>query len=165
MPSYVVKTNDIREVVRQMEALKGSTGTFDYKEDLLNHLMDDDEYRRIKWFFYCDNVRGNTIRLLDRHFLENFDGSLSGTDKPLLLLSGERLGEAGESPKNEMLGLFVDVKRKGEYPSYVTWEGGAKAFDYFEQLNGNHKGAEGDVMAIEATEQLNESLARYQPLY
>jgi AAA domain (dynein-related subfamily) len=164
MGSYVVKTNDIREVVKHMEALKGSAGTFDFKEDLLNHLTDDEEYRRIKWFFYCDDVRGNTIRLLDRHFLENFAGSLSGTDKPLLLLRGESLGKAGESPKTEMLGLFVDVKRKGEYPGDVTWEGGAKAFDYFEQLNGNHKGVEGDVMAVEATEQLNEGLARYQPL-
>jgi hypothetical protein len=135
MGSYVVKTNDVREVLGKMEALKGTAATFQYKQNLLNHLMED-EYRRIKWFFYCDDDEGNTIRVFDRRFIENFGGSLSASDKPLLL-RGKGIGPEGKSPKTEMLGLFPDVKRKGEYPRHVTWEGGAETLAYFEELNGN----------------------------
>jgi AAA domain (dynein-related subfamily) len=157
MGSYVVKTDDIREVIRQMDALKG-TATLDYKEDLLNHLKED-EFRRIKWFFYCDDVGGNTIRVFDRQFCEKFR-SLFG--KKYMLLEGKNLGEEGQQPKSEMLLLFSD--RKDGYPPYVTWKGDAKALDYFEQLNSNPNDGEDDVLSINSTKSLDDNLLRYQPL-
>lgn len=158
MGSYVVKSDDIREVIRQMEVLKGSAGALVYKQDLLNHLKEI-EYRRIEWFFYCDNRQGNTIRVFDRPFLEKYESSF--TEKSVLL-RGENLGRESEPPKSEMLRLFKD--RKDDYPPFVTWEGKPEALAYFEQLNSNANEGEDDVLSINSTKQLDEKLARYQPM-
>jgi hypothetical protein len=148
MGSCVVKTDDIREVIRQMEALKGTASTLDYKQDLLDHFKED-EYRRVKWFFYCDDRLGNTIRVFDQLLLKEY-GSLFKEKN--VLLRGENLGQESESPKSEMLHLFND--RKDDYPRFVTWKGEPEARDYFEQLNSNPNDGEVDVLSINSNELL-----------
>jgi MoxR-like ATPase len=152
MGSYVVKTDDIREVIRRMDALKGN-GTLEYKQDLLNHLKED-EYRRIKWFFYCDDRRGNTIRAFDPPFFKMFR-NLFGVEK-YLLLRGRNLGKEGESPKNEMLDLFD--AREDPHPPYVTWKGEPEALKHFEQLNSM------EIVVPPRVTPPGPSNARYQPL-
>jgi hypothetical protein len=152
MGSYVVKTDDIREVIRQMKELKGA-GALKYDQDLLNHLMED-EYRRIKWFFYCDDKEGNTIRVFDRQFFERFR---SFFEEKYVLLRGKNLGNEGKSPKIEMLGLF-NKDRKDPYPDHVTWEGKPETLKYFEQLNSNDNNGEKPPKPPEPPE------PRYQPL-
>lgn len=157
MGSYVVKPHDIREVIRKMDSLKGPAKLV-YEEDLLNHLMED-EYRRIKWFFYCDDRMGNTLRVFDRQFVEKHARSFK---KKFELLRGENLGREAAAPKDEMLRLFID--RKDPYPRHVTWEGHPDTLDYFEQLNRNTNDEENGVLPIYSTQQPDENLARYQPL-
>jgi hypothetical protein len=156
--SYVVKTDDIREVIRQMGALTGP-GKLHYKEDLLDHLMED-EYRRIKWFFYCDNKQGSTIRVFDRHFYEKFQ-PLFWKTKGYQLLRAKNIGEQDGKAKSGMLRLFNDRRDR---PRGVTSKGDTKTLDYFERLNSNPNYGKDDVVSINSTKQLDESLARYQPL-
>ena len=157
MGSYVVKTEDICEVIRRREALKGPAATLDYKQDLVNHLRED-EYRRVKWFFYCDDKYGNTIRVFDHQFLEEY-GSLL---KKKVLVEGKNLGREGEPLKSKMLDLFSD--RKDEYPRTVTYDGGLAALEYFGLLNGNANDGEDYVQSVSSNEQVAENLAKYQPL-
>src|SRR5580704_17668741 len=158
MGSYVVKTDDIREVVRQMESLKSPAATLEYKQDLLDH-FNEDEYRRVKWFFYCDDRLGNTIRVFDQQFVKQYGHLFKEKN---VLLRGENLGKESESFKREMLHLFSE--RKDDYPRFVTWKGESEAYGYFEQLNSNLIDREDDVLSINSNEQLDESLAKYQPL-
>jgi hypothetical protein len=69
----------------------------EYKQNLLNHLMEQ-RYRRIKWFFYCDDKQGNTLRVFDRQFLEEF-GSIFGNTH--VLLRGKNLGQEGGAEEFE----------------------------------------------------------------
>jgi MoxR-like ATPase len=161
MGSHVVKTDDIREVIKQMEALKGPAATLDYKQDLLNHLMED-EYRRVKWFFYCDDRQGNTIRVFDRRFLKEYANLFKTVDSEKhVLLRGEKFGKEGDATKRGVLALFSEVR---DAPRVVNWRGGPECLDYFEKLNSESDDAEDVMIVANEVEQPNEDLARYQPL-
>src|SRR4051812_30202285 len=104
--SYVVKTDDIRDLMEQIDGLKPPAATLDYKKDLLDRLREP-EFRRIKWFFYCDDKDGNTIRVFDSRFLQQY-GRLFREKH--LLLRGEKLGSKGEDLKRRVLSLFREVR-------------------------------------------------------
>ena len=89
MGSYVVKSDDIRNTIAQIEAAKPPHGTLDYRPALLDRLAEPD-FRRIKWFFYCDDKQGNTIRVFDAAFLEAHGHLFS---EKYVLLRGKNLGE------------------------------------------------------------------------
>jgi len=94
-----------------MQALKGATGTVDYKAELVEGLMHPD-FRRIKWFFYCDNFEGNSIRVFDRQLVDKYK-HLFRPSESWMLLRGHRLGQENESSKHEMLRLFAGNQTRG----------------------------------------------------
>jgi len=161
MGSHVVKTDDIREVIRRMQDHKGSTGTFDYRMELVEHLLEP-EFRRVRWFFYCDDRQGNTIRVFDREFLKEYGNLFKSVDSEKhVLLCGHDLGEESDATKREILALFSEVR---DAPRSVNWRGGPECLDYFEKLNSESDDAEEMMIAANEFKQPNEDLARYQPL-
>jgi 5-methylcytosine-specific restriction protein B len=157
--SYVVKADNIREVIKQMEALKDSASTFDYDPELVAHLMEP-EFRRIKWFLYNDNQEGNTIRAFDRRLRERYE-RLYNTSDSWVVLRGHKLGLESEPTKLEILRLFTERRGYGEYPRYVTFEGKDDCLDYFEKLN-NEK--EAVVIPVNQDEQPKGNRERYLAL-
>lgn len=158
MGSYVVKADDIRNLIEQIEALKPEAATLDYKRDLLDRLMEP-EFRRIKWFFYCDDRQGNTIRVFDRHFLQQY-ARLFG--EKYVLLRGKNLGNESGDPKRQILSLFSEVRK--DYPSSVTYEGEPACLEYFDQLNSASPPRDEEVIVTYPNEQTEEGNPRYQPL-
>src|SRR5262245_58813275 len=92
------------------------------------------DFRRIKWFFYCDNFEGITFRVFDRRLEEKYQQFFVRSER-WLLLRGQRLGEENEPIKVKILSLFTQLQREGEYPKFVTHKGEAECLDYFERLN------------------------------
>lgn len=161
MGSHVVKADDIREVIRRMQDYKGPTGTFDYRMALVEHLLEP-EFRRVRWFFYCDDRQGNTIRVFDREFLKKYGNLFKTVDSEKhVLLRGENLGKESDATKREILALFSEVR---DAPRFVTWRGGPECLDYFEKLNSESDDAEDMMIAANEVKQPTEDLARYRPL-
>jgi hypothetical protein len=83
---------------------------FCYKEGLFECLKTE-KWARIKWFYYCDNDRGNTIRLYDEehyqfennsdHYLQHRGkfGELVGQRPDRVLIRGENLGKENQDLK------------------------------------------------------------------
>src|SRR5438477_9634968 len=79
MGSYVVRTDDISAVIARMEEEKGPAGRLVYSKELVDRLKEA-KFRRIKWFFYCDDREGNTIRVFDGRFLQDCGNLFRNTD-------------------------------------------------------------------------------------
>jgi len=159
--NYVVKAENLRDLIRQMNDLKGPVATLDYRRDLVEHLLEP-EFRRIKWFFYCDRRQGNTIRVFDRGFLESYGNLFKTVDSEKhVLLRGDKLGEENGVTKRGILGLFSEVR---DAPPFVTWQAKPEALDYFEKLNSEAHDAEDEMTSENEHEQPNEYSGRYKQL-
>jgi hypothetical protein len=158
--SYVVKAENLRDLIQQIDDLKDPVATLDYRLDLVEHLLDP-EFRRIKWFFYCDDRTGNTIRVFDRRFLERYRNLFKTADtEKHVLLRGKRLGEENGETKRKILDLFSEhLKAKG-----LTWKGEEKDLDYFEKLNSESHDAEGEMTLADEDGRPNEHSERYKAL-
>lgn len=75
MSSFVARIDDVPALLDSWEQmLKEANGAqeFTVNEDVFATL---DQWPRIKWFYYCDDQDGNTIRIYDKEHLDHFGGS------------------------------------------------------------------------------------------
>lgn len=130
MASYIVEISNFATFLQAYRALvaraveqgiqPGAT-TDDVPGDRLNQVVQSLAHRQnasVKWFYYCDNQRGNTIRIYDRP-LRNANPDLfydrEGGETFVVLRSRE-VGSAGEALKVEILGLFDRSVKTSELP-------------------------------------------------
>jgi MoxR-like ATPase len=156
--SYVVKADDIQDLIKQIEELRPATARLNYRKDLLERFTEP-EFQRIKWFFYCDDKQGNTIRVFDTGFLKRYGKIL---DNEHILLSGNELGNADGDLKQRILALFSATRK--DYPKSVNYRGGPACQEYFDQLNKASLERNDGVITMDTTEHVEESLQRYQAL-
>ncbi len=112
MGSYIVKSANLREVVRQWRQLAQQLKPghrFDLRESLFDHL-EQPQFQRIQWFYYCDNDQGVTIRLYDRAFTAAHNGDYIDQDD--CVLRGIGLGDEQDNLKRQMLALFDEHERR-----------------------------------------------------
>lgn len=75
MPSFVVRIPDMKALMRSWKALlaNGPGGQwFTLNKEVLRSL---NQWPRIKWYYYCDDANGNTIRIYDTEHLQRYGGS------------------------------------------------------------------------------------------
>ncbi|MGI8423062.1 MAG: McrB family protein [Chloroflexota bacterium] len=130
MASYAVRTDDLGRVIQQMAAQAPSGAAFDYDERLAEALRSR-ELRHLRWFFYCDNDAGNTIRIYDRVFGENYR-HLFKEPKTCVVLRGHGLGTETEAPKREVLQLFEEQEK---LPRQVSTNSAERTLQWFAQRN------------------------------
>jgi hypothetical protein len=107
MSSYVARTNDISVVVHKMEEIaKREGGTVKYAPEMLD-VLGRPENRRIKFFYYCDNHQGITVRLYDRKLVEQHPEIIC--ESPRVILRGKGLGEYKGDAKHAQSADWVAV--------------------------------------------------------
>lgn len=92
------------------------TGMFD--------TLEGEAWKRIRWYYYCDNERGNTIRLYDsEHFSQHEDAYLEllgsgkhGSFVDRVLLRGENLGRVGYVLKQQLRRCFAKCDPANKAP-------------------------------------------------
>ncbi len=74
MSSFVARIDSMAQLLKSWNTLlEGRSGVaFTFNEDVLNSF---DQWPRIKWFYYCDDQDGNTIRLYDTEHFLRFGGA------------------------------------------------------------------------------------------
>ena len=106
MSSFVVRIPDMGALMLSWrELLSGATGQkYEYNEQVLRTLG---EWPRIKWFYYCDDQNGNTIRIYDAEHLRHFGGShylnLDGVRKghyERVIFRGEKMWSGDQAELN-----------------------------------------------------------------
>jgi len=73
--SYVVKIDDMQKLLSKWKELLAEADVnpeFSYNDTVLKELS---QWPRIKWFYYCDNADGNTIRIYDTEHLNHYGGA------------------------------------------------------------------------------------------
>ena len=90
------------------------------------------EYPRIQWYYYCDNRKGNTVRLYDSEFFQKFR-RLYVEQKNYDILRGTDLGDTDEALKQEFLSLLDERKDARKEGLSTNWP--KKCLAYFEQKN------------------------------
>src|ERR1700693_2513861 len=73
--SFVVQINDMNALLEswnQMLATANGSQVFTMNDEVLQTLS---EWPRIRFFYYCDNDNGNTLRIYDTEHFERFGGS------------------------------------------------------------------------------------------
>jgi hypothetical protein len=158
LSSYVVETTDFKKLLQKIEDIKPEGATLDFHPDLVKHLMEP-EFQKLRWFFYCDNFEGLTIRAFDRNLREKHEDLFLAAGS-WTLLRGKKFGQENDSVKQTILSLFSN--RKTDYPSDVTHHGSDACVDYFETLNVDSGAMEGSVgKEVNTTDEIP---SRYQEL-
>lgn len=89
--NYICEIGNLDGFVGQMEELCEGTNTeFHFKGEIVRELQRR-EWKRIRWFYYCDQQDGNTIRLYDREFFARFK-HLYWAQGDYVILRGNELG-------------------------------------------------------------------------
>jgi DNA polymerase III delta prime subunit len=131
MPSYVVQSQNVRNLVTGWEQLahnhNAAQAQFRYEETLFAHL-EEARFRRIQWFYYNDNDNGVTIRLYDSDFGVAYPNDF--VEGNCVVLRGRHLGPAGGPLKGAMRALF-NTRR----PPHDLGADFQTRIDYFERLN------------------------------
>ena len=73
--SFVVRIDDMTALLEswnQLLATASGSQVFTTNDEVFQTL---NEWSRIKWFYYCDDADGNTLRLYDGEHFEHFGGS------------------------------------------------------------------------------------------
>ncbi len=159
MGSYVVKADDIAKVIQQITVLIPHTAKLEALKPLVDNIRQP-EFRRIKWFFYCDDKQGNTIRVFDSSFDDKYRALF--TKDRHVLLRGKNIGPENAKVKREILGLFTEVSK--DVPPFVTYEGSRECFEYFEEKNRDSGTGDDHVIDNYVVEHPIEIQQRYQTL-
>jgi hypothetical protein len=124
--SYIVRTDRIVDVVGRMKQL-APEATWDVVEGASELL--DGEFSHMKYFYYCDDKEGNTIRAYDPAFTEAMQkAGIWLTDH--VILRGHKVGPRNGEVKGRIRGLFDDcVAGRLETDDQVR-------YSHFSQLNG-----------------------------
>jgi len=131
MGSYICQIDDLGELIKNMGRLaEGTQGSFRYKEKE-GVILKLKEYPRIKWYYYCDNAEGNTIRLYDSEFYNEFS-KLYKEPKDYVILRGYDLGKARETLKQKIRDLFESMEKP---PPEIKAKHPDKCLPYFEERN------------------------------
>jgi hypothetical protein len=121
MSSFVVRIDDIRALLRQWKTLlTGRAGpTFTMNEKVLRELG---QWPRIKWFYYCDDQDGNTIRLYDTEHMSRYSqayylepNSWSKEHYERVILRGKRMWHGAEANLKRMDSLRVRFRRQSPW--------------------------------------------------
>ena len=135
MRSYICQIDDLGELIKNMRKLaEGTAGMFDYKAGIISKI---EEYRRIKWYYYCDCREGNTIRLYDSEFHERFGtlrelNKLYVEPKGYVILRGHDLGTPDETLKQKIRDLFENMEKP---PPGINTKHRKACLSYFEERN------------------------------
>lgn len=144
--TYVCKIQNLRELIDKMKRLaEGAEGprlTFDYDPRVIDEL-EQAANGRIKWFLYCDQQEGNTIRLYDSKFFESFR-HLYKEPGTYVILRGEGLGETEGQLKHNIRDLFGEIQKA---PRDINTNNPEACLSYFE--NGEHNNTEIEVPPTE----------------
>lgn len=162
MASYVVRIDDIAKVIAGMEQLAREVGgTLKYKKRVIDTLSSE-PYRRIRWFYYCDDLVGNTIRLYDNEFVNKF-GYLYQDQKSRVVLRGTGLGNEPDATKQAMLKFFAEAFPP---PPRVNTKKLEESHEYFEKKNAMNT-QETEVLAetiLEKKDEPTDGLEGYETL-
>ena len=151
--TYVCKIQNLRELIDRMKRLAEGAGgprpKFDYDSRVIDEL-EQTENERIKWFLYCDQQNGNTIRLYDsKFFRERRD--LYKEPGTYVIFRGKNLGEPEEKLKKDIRELFGEIQKA---PSQISINQHEDCLKHFKELNvaniqendGNGDNGDGPVM-------------------
>ena len=130
MASYVARSENITRVIQQMNRLAEATGTIEFHPDLIPALTSG-ENRPLKWFYYCDDRNGITIRLYDEEFRKQH-GRIFQTYETYVILRGKNLGTDRDRTKREMRGLFDELLQP---PREINTNNPERALEYFQARN------------------------------
>lgn len=129
MASFIVRIEDLSTFVERLQQVaKG----FRYKRDLIETLRSAD-FRRIKWFYYCDDLEGITLRILDDKFTKS-ESHLFEVPGQNVILKGENLGSEDQEIKQSIRSLF-DEKHAPPPGVNSTRENREKSEEHFQALN------------------------------
>jgi 5-methylcytosine-specific restriction endonuclease McrBC GTP-binding regulatory subunit McrB len=147
MASYIVRANDISAVVHRMgQIAKDAGGSLEYDPSIFDELMSA-PFRRIKWFYYCDDHYGNTIRLYDPEFYERFS-HLFREPEARVIVRGNDLGRGRDETKRQLLGLF---SKSAKPPGDMNTNNIENSDKYFRSIN-NSAVDQGAIMVAEKEE-------------
>ena len=156
--TYICRIDDLARLIGEMEQLSHDRA-FVYR-DRLGETLTEERYKRIKWFLYCDQQDGNTIRLYDSEFRkDNPDLYLSDNSQSLdywVVLRGKNLGD----PDGDLKKLIRE--RLNEYsksPVTATDERGC-----LKLFGGRNNGNDSDPPTNEEKDVPDEIKKRYQGL-
>lgn len=144
--TYICRIDDLGELITKMNKMKndaqkgGTQSNFDYKPQVIDELK---KYAHIKWFLYCDQQEGNTIRLYDKKFRENFP-RLFANEHPnhpdyYVILRGNNLGYPNETLKKNIRHFMEErwEKLKDAHQEGLSTNPNSVevCLSYFEKLN------------------------------
>ena len=108
--SYLCHIDDLGRVIDRMKKLAvGMEVTFHYDLQLVRELSLP-KWARIKWFYYCDQQEGNTIRLYDREFFQGFR-HLYKEPRTCVILRGNDLGKTSGDVKAAVRRLLGPLEK------------------------------------------------------
>lgn len=161
MASYVARSENITRVIQQMNRLAEATGTIEFHPDLIPALTSG-ENRPLKWFYYCDDRNGITIRLYDEEFRKQH-GRIFQTYETYVILRGKNLGTDRDRTKREMRGLFDELLQP---PREINTNNPERALEYFQARNTRDTSPEVATMTNKAFDVTPRTVddSRYQQL-
>lgn len=131
MGSDVCQINNLGKLIQNMEILLVDMGgTLDYKKTVIDKL-NLQKYHRIKFYYYCDNLDGNTIRLYDSTFHNEFN-HLYIEPKDFVIVRGKNLGTPDGTLKWNIRNLFESHEKP---PKKTNTNHPDKCLLYFEEKN------------------------------
>jgi len=159
--AYICRINNLSELINQMERL--AKDKFSYDKKVIEEL-NRDQYKRIKWFYYCDQQEGNTIRLYDSKFFEEFR-DLYKEPGTYVILRGRDLGEPEGTLKKNIRDFLEHCEElKDTHQEGLSINDPAACLKYFEKLNrpnGPNKGGNGKNVKISIADEIKK---RYEKL-
>lgn len=143
--SYYCEIPNLGQLIADMKrACEGVRATFLYDERAIAEL-NRREWARIKWFYYCDQHDGNTIRLYDRQFFQEVQG-LYREPRTCVILRGKNLGKASGDVKTAIRRFLGTLN---EPPSGVNTkpENMENCMQFFGRLNKGNSGTRYSIRA------------------
>jgi hypothetical protein len=133
--SYKCRIEDLGELIADMRRVsKDTAATFDYRQEVVEALGHS-KWRRCKWFYYCDQQDGNTIRLYDREFFHDCP-DLYVEACTYVILRGKNLGKPSGNVKTAIRRLpSLGLKPPEELPPGINTNDPEKCLYFFDGLN------------------------------
>jgi hypothetical protein len=159
MPSFIVKSTDIAVTLQRIEELVTRSGgsIVLYKRDSVR-LLQREDYKRIQYFYYCDDANGITVRVYDPQFANSPDVR---PKDPQIIFRAEKIGKPGETVKSELLQIW---EQHSVPPQGVNTNSTGAADVFFMTLNGGSMQAEAASIGNSAEVKIS-SIPRYERLW
>jgi 5-methylcytosine-specific restriction protein B len=171
--TYVCKTENLGELIREMKKLAENVHReeeitkprFYPEPPVIKEIIEklnSPKYKRIKWFLYCDQQDGNTIRLYDSEFYDKFKNLYKEPDT-YVILRGKNLGsvEEEEGLKQKIMELFEE---KPPAPREINTNDPKACLEYFQDKNKNNNDSSSSSMPKEGEEMTPEIVKKYEEL-